>query len=117
MTAKEIVDVYKDTGSIKDTATQLHISYQTVRRTLASFGIFASEHSAYIAKLYEDGAEVKDIAASLGVEPRTIITHLPYSRGPYYLPSDRKTANALKIAKFRERRKETIDKQPGHEVK
>lgn len=100
---KDILTQYRQTESITKTAELLKISKQVVRRTLITAGLYSSEQSEHIQKLYTAGMPVKDIAALLRLSRSSVWAYLPYSRGP------RKdwgvTVNALRIRKCREKKK------------
>ena len=99
----EILDKYRQTKSITKTAKLLEISEQVVRRTLITAGLYSSEQSEHIQRLYAAGMPIKDIAELLHLSQSAVWSHLPYSRGP------RKdwgtTVNALRIRKCREKKK------------
>ena len=100
---KDILEHYRQTQSLTKTAKGLKISEQVVRRTLITAGLYSSEQSDHIQKLYAAGMPVKDIAGLLRISQSAVWSYLPYSKGP------RKdwgtTVNALRIRKCREKKR------------
>ena len=100
---KDILEHYRQTQSLTKTAKELKISEQVVRRTLITAGLYSSEQSEHIQRLYTAGMPIKDIAELLRLSRSAVWSYLPYSRGP------RKdwgtTANAMRIRKCREKKK------------
>lgn len=104
MDVKAVVKTYQMLLSIKATARHCHLSEQAVRRILITEGAYVSDRSARIADMLERGMTVEEIAAAVGIKPKTIISsYTPYTKGPYAVGE--KSQNALAIARMRERRR------------
>lgn len=100
---EEIIKCYSSTESLKRTAKECGVSYQTVRRVLASVGIYASEMTEEINERYLRGDDPEDIALSMKISVRSVWQHLPHSRCSYAVGE--KTENAKKIADWRRNNK------------
>ena len=100
---KEIVEVYRSTDSIKATARELGISEQSIRHILLDAGVYTSERSQQIHKMWEAGLSAAEIAERLKIKEKTVLSYLPYSKTPYIFPE--KSQNAVRIQKCRERKR------------
>lgn len=58
---KEIAEMYKATGSLRETAREFSINWQTIRKILITEGVYANDKSRLIAKLSAKGKSVDDI--------------------------------------------------------
>lgn len=103
---KEILDKYRIRKSINQTARELGISTQVVRRTLITAGLYTSPRSERIQQLFNSGMPISDIAEFLNLSTSAVAAYLPYSRGP------RKdwgvTQNAINIRKCRAKKKQNM---------
>lgn len=100
-----ILDAYRHTESIKDTAKALRISDQTIRRVLVQYGEYTSQRAHEVNALREAGKTVDEIAEELHIARNTVIAYLPYTRGPYI--SQKKTKNAMRIKAWRTKKRRT----------
>lgn len=89
-TADKIIETYKLRGSIKQTARELHIAEQTVRRTLVIAGEYTSPRSQEIDRLLEAGHSVDEIASELCIKQKTVRVYMQYTRGSYLVHMSRK---------------------------
>lgn len=96
---EEIIECYGATGSLKRTAKECDVSYQVVRRVLASEGIYTSGTTEEINRRYRAGDSLKEIASAMHMSAKAVMMHLPYSRVSYVV--DEKTDNAKRIAEWR----------------
>lgn len=95
----DIIECYRATESLKRTAKECGVSYQVVRRVLASEGIYTSDVTKEINRRYSEGSSLEDIAVLMHTSTKAVMMHLPYSRVSYAV--DEKTDNAKKIAEWR----------------
>lgn len=102
--ADKIIAAYRLCGSIKQTARELHVAEQTVRRTLVLDGEYTSSRSEEIDRLLEAGHSVDEIASELCIKPQTVRVYMQYTRGSYLAPYEQKTANAKRIIACRKRK-------------
>lgn len=100
---KDILDRYTALESMKMVAADLNISYQTVRRSLITAGLFTSERAERIQHLYASGMPIKNIAELLKISTSSVSSYLPYSKGPR--KDWEATVNSMRIKKCREKKK------------
>lgn len=98
---ESIIKVFKETGSVLDTAHRLNTYPIKVRRVLITEGLWSSKSSRTIAKLLEEGKKVSEIAEELGITDKNVQAYMPYSKGEYGKPE--KTKDAINIANYRKR--------------
>lgn len=105
MTLTEKVLYLYDHGfdSLKPLSKISEVSVQTVRRILITNGRWVSEVSAEIGRLHSDGLSASEIADELGLSYSTVVSYLPYPKGPRAEWPD--TINAQRIRKTREKKK------------
>ena len=96
---KDILDRYTALESMKMVAADLNISYQTVRRSLITAGLFTSERAEQIQHLYASGMPIKNIAELLKISTSSVSSYLPYSKGPR--KDWEATVNSMRIKKCR----------------
>lgn len=101
----DIIECYRATESLKGTAKECGVSYQVVRRVLASEGIYTSEITEEINRRYCKGDSLEEIAATMHMSVKAVMMHLPYSRNSYAV--DEKTDNAKRIAEWRKTKQST----------
>lgn len=78
---KDILDRYTALESMKMVAADLNISYQTVRRSLITAGLFTSERAEQIQHLYASGMPIKNIAELLKFQPARSLPIFPTVKG------------------------------------
>lgn len=69
--------------SIRTTAGLMHVSQQTARRVLITFGAYSSPEVTAVAELKDMGLSLEQIADKLHVTRKTVISNSPYTRGSY----------------------------------
>lgn len=104
MSEQDILDSYSVTNSLRKTSSECSASIQVVRRVLATAGIYSSDLTENINRLYNSGMSAEDIANHLNMRVKSVINHLPYTRASYTIGD--KTKNAKSIAKWRKTRKD-----------
>ena len=102
--ADKIIAAYRLCGSIKQTARELHVAEQTVRRTLVLAGEYTSSRSEEIDRLLEAGHSVDEIASELCIKPQTVRVYMHYTRGSYLTPYEQKSDTAKRIIACRKRK-------------
>lgn len=103
ITEDDVITAYLLTDSLTQTAKNTGLNVQTVRRILISCGEYPSEKSEIIAALSDEGLSVAEIAERLKIKPKTVINHMPYTRGSYSVGE--KSITALRIAYCRRKKK------------
>lgn len=101
---EEIIETYRATGSLKRAQKECGVSYQVIRRILASVGVYTSEFTETINRLHEDGVSVEELSLRFKISEKAVISHLPHTKGSYAI--DEKTANAIRIQECRKRKKQ-----------
>ena len=96
-----IIKVFKETGSVVDTAHRLNTYPIKVRRVLITEGLWSSKSSRAIATLLEEGKKVPEIAEELDMTDKNVQAYMPYSKGEYGKPD--KSNDAINIANYRKR--------------
>lgn len=80
---QNVIKTWKETGSLRQTSRETGVTYQRVRRILIESGTLTTDRDRQIAELAERGKSREEIAAYLGVQPRTVDAHMPYRRSMY----------------------------------
>ena len=80
---QQIIDSYKETGSVKKTAEELGTYPIKVRRVLITEGLWHSKTSNQVAELLALGKSVAEIAEELVISEKNVQSYMPYSRGQY----------------------------------
>ena len=99
----DLIEYYRQCGSIKECARKFNVSPQKARRILIQSGEYSSPASSQINALYDQGRSAEEIAQALRMRPKTVLAYLPYTKGAYM--SATPTANAVRIRACRERKK------------
>lgn len=97
---EDIIKVYRQTGSLRETAKILGTNWQTVRKVLITHGEYENEESKRINELLDDGMTVTEIAEKMNLSKTSVNSYLPYTKGKYL--GVEPTKNALRIRKHRE---------------
>lgn len=105
---QDVVELYKQSGSIKQTAASSGLSRQTVRRILITAGEYSTPFTEELHRRREEGQSVDTIAAELGVTRTWIVANLPYTKGAYSVGP--RSSNAIHIAERRQRRRERAER-------
>ena len=104
LSSEEVIRMYRETRSIKLTATRSGLTRQTVRRILITAGEYSTDFTEQIREMQAQGKSIDTIAAELGVTRTWIVANMPYSKGAYSVGP--RSDNALYIAERRKRRKQ-----------
>lgn len=108
-TNQDIIDSYAATQSLRKTSAECGVSIQIARRILASAGIYTSDLTETINRMHSGGKSVEEIARHLGIRPKSVLAHLPYTRTSYVVGE--KSKNARNLAKWRAK-KQSVDSTP-----
>lgn len=81
--AQLIIYEYQTTKSFSEIAKKLNTNKVVVQRILITEGLWSSRRTKQVAELKDQGLSVKEIAAQLEIDERTILTYLPYRYGKY----------------------------------
>lgn len=107
----DIINVYRQTGSIRATSASSGIGHQAVRRVLIEAGEFASPRAEQIMELYEQGVSPDEICAKLSLTRSCVFSYLPYTRGTYLFGP--RSINALRIEECRRKKAEQSKSKPA----
>lgn len=102
---EQIIALYKQCQSIKQTARDLQISHNLARRVLIEAGLYTSPRAQQISALYEAGLSPQEIGERLSISHSAVADYLPYVKG--YTKSAHKTQNARRIAAWRSKKEES----------
>ncbi len=83
MIIDDVLNTYKKTQSIRQTAMETGCSWQRVVKILSSNGIVVSESHDIILKMHEKGKSPGEIATQIGYSEKVVKAYLPKKR-PYY---------------------------------
>ncbi|MCI9592058.1 MAG: hypothetical protein HFG42_16235 [Lachnospiraceae bacterium] len=102
MIIDDILNVFQDTQSIRQTAKETSCSWQRVVKVLASKGVVINGSHEIILKLHEEGKTPGEIARQIGYSEKVVRAYLPKKR-PYYGVNI--SENAKRIKRCRENKK------------
>ena len=97
----DIVKIYLDTESVKETAAKLKTSTVKVRKVLITEGLWSSKTSLEIQRCLNQGKTTAEIAGILSTTEKAVQQYLPYTRGMY--KGDQQSVSALNSADYRHR--------------
>lgn len=103
MNAHDILTMYGITKSVRLTAEKAGCSPQVIRRILITNGIYPGEKGREIARLLTLDYTPQEIADHLKISLKTVVNHMPYTRGSYAI--GQKSENAKRIARCRSKEK------------
>lgn len=104
MSDERIVELYSSGNySINAIASESGRCAQSVRKVLISAGAYTNDTHAAVCDLHAQGMSADEITLRLGVSKSTVMTYVPYKRGPY--KKDSPTENAIRIRAMREKGK------------
>ncbi len=98
----KIIEDYKRTGSVKQTAQNLGTTLVRAQRVLITEGLWSSPTSEKIWDLYKKGLDVKEIAKELYVSEKTVQAYIPYTKG--YYSETVKSYDAIMSGEYRDRK-------------
>ena len=88
---------------LRQLASEYKISTAKTRKILITSGLFESEESIQIHRLYSEGKSVAEISEITGLKKSTINNYLPYSKG-IYKNDEKPTLSNARVRKHRETR-------------
>lgn len=106
---QQIIDSYKETGSVKKTAEELGTYPIKVRRVLITEGLWHSKTSNQVAELLALGKSVAEIAEELVISEKNVQSYMPYSRGQY--GGEDRSNEAIRSEEYRERMQQAAKNQ------
>ncbi len=98
-----VSEVYKETGQLKLTAEEFSMSPLKIRKLLITAGVYSSDLSDEICKLYQEGKKIREIEEITGLKKSSINGYLPYTK-VVYKPQEL-SMNAKRIVLYRNRKK------------
>ena len=101
-----IIDVYRQTGSVDQTAALCGTYAIKVRKVLITEGLWRSKKSDAVNALREKGYSAAEIAETLGMDEKNVQFYLPYT--DRVLSSDPSGSQA-RVSEFRERGRKTAE--------
>ena len=111
---QNIIKVYLQTGSVKETAQRLATYPIKVRRVLLTEGLWSSRTSEAIGALWDQGMTVSEIAEKLCLSEKNIQSYLPYTRGQY--GGENRSDTAVRSGIYRERMRIAANSQPVKKI-
>lgn len=102
----KVVEIYNSSNSIRATAKELKISFQTVRKILITEGLYSDEKTIRINEFLSKGLTVEEICSKLKMSEKYLNSYLPYTKGCSVASEPSK--NAKHIRECRERKKENL---------
>ena len=97
-----VVVIYAETGSLKETARVIGVSAQKVRRLLLTAGIIPDNpRTVEIQYLRRQGTSVDSIAKKLKISKKAVLGHLPYQKVEYGRADA--SENAIRIRRYRQK--------------
>ena len=106
---QQIIDSYKETGSVKKTAEELGTYPIKVRRVLITEGLWHSKTSNQVAELLALGKSVAEIAEELVISEKNVQSYMPYSRGQY--GGEDRSNEAIRSEEYRGRMQQAAKNQ------
>lgn len=101
--SEKIVETYRKTESIRETAIQHEMSRQKVRKILITEGVYSTAESMKVNELLDKGYSSKEIAAKLTISIGSVNNLSAYRKGEHN--SDNPTRSAINARKWREKNK------------
>ena len=106
---QQIINIYKETGSVKKTAEELGTYPIKVRRVLITEGLWHSKTSEQVADLLAKGKSVAEIAEELVISEKNVQSYMPYSRGQY--GGEDRSNEAIRSEEYRGRMQQAAKNQ------
>lgn len=98
----DVLQAYKETKSIDETAFKTGLSTYTVTKALITQGVYPTPNAKQVARLRLMDMSDEEIMDFLHMSPKALFKYTPYSKGSYAIGE--KSANALRIAKTRSKK-------------
>ena len=105
----EIIQSYKTTNSILDTAKAIGISTVKVRKVLITEDLWESDTSNRIGTLLEQGHTTEQVAELLCMSVKNVQAYMPYERGSY--GGTEISGDAIRSSNYRNRMKKAAAMQ------
>lgn len=112
----QVIAEYKRTGSVKRTAQNVGTTLVRAQRILITEGLWSSETSRNVGRLYAEGKSVEQIAAELYVSIKTVQAYLPYTRTQQGYGGDDRSTDAVRAEKYRDRMHQAAVRQVDKDV-
>lgn len=96
------VQVIQSDGSIRKLAEEFAMSPLKVRKLLITSGVFSTDISEQVRKLYAEGKTIPMIQEITGLSRASVHSYLPYTKMVY--KADELSTNAERIRVYRERK-------------
>jgi len=77
---RNVVDIYEEKRSVRDTAFRTGLSRTKVRKILITMDVISSEITERAVPMIKSGMTLKEVAAELGISTGTLSTYLPYDK-------------------------------------
>lgn len=101
MDTMRVIEAYKECKSLKQIATDLHLSEVKVRRILITAGLWRSKTSDAIQELLDQNLSVAEVAEKLCITEKNVQAYMPYRKGAYSKEDASVSANRSRL--YRER--------------
>lgn len=105
---EQIVNSYEHTQSVKDTASELGVSRNTVQRVLITEGLWESKRSKEVVALFKEGYSAQEISERLMLSLKCVQNYLPYTKG---MRNEAITDDSVRSKNKRERMKKALENQ------
>ena len=105
---EEIGDEYLRGASVKELCLNYRFSKRKVIKMLVSAGVYSTDRSREINRLYEAGKSQQEIADLLNVSLQAVNTYLPYEGANYNTEESSKEAKYQKEYRKRQEAKEKL---------
>lgn len=105
---EEIGDEYLRGASVKELCSNYRFSKRKVTKMLVSAGVYSTDRSREINRLYEAGRSQQEIADLLNVSLQAVNTYLPYEGAIYNTEESSKEAKYQKEYRKRQAAKEKL---------
>ena len=103
MNMEKIVSAYESEEGIRAASRKLDVSEVKIRKVLITMGVYETERTREIAKLWDQGLRYAEIAEVLGVSKSCVYANTPYEKGMYL--GDNPTKNAIRVRRCKEKKK------------
>lgn len=101
--SKAIVETYRKTESIRETAIQHEMSHQKARKILINEGVYSTPESIKVNELLDEGYTGVEVAEKLGITLGSVYNLAVYRKGEHN--SDEPSKSAINARKWRQKNK------------